>query len=204
MTRLWSNFINGVTSRHVRIFGAGQNLVDVPVEVDPVNNALTVTDPVHMNTHKGRTYEVQLNGIQVASFASIAMLVRVDPGYSLHCREGHQSGGVSIAGLYEQPTVTAPGTPLNVINRNRRAFAPAARALVYGAPTTTADGTILAFGPSFLTGGTAIGTLSGESEGFNEWVLREGFDYMIRVINSDSANPQDLSMTLVFYEQKIV
>jgi len=79
--------------------------------------------------------------------------------------------------LYEGPTVSANGTALNVLNRNRNSTNDDALS-IYHTPTTSADGTLL---ESFHIGsGRGVGG-GGRSD---EWVLKNNTKYLVRFTNA--------------------
>lgn len=198
-----SDKIRGVLSRHVRIFGSESDGLDYHAGVDRTNLSLKVQDALHSNTHRGIVYEPYYRADGVANDASIEILVQVHDRYPMHCRPSFKSSGAAELAVFESPTITDVGTALTAHNRNRRAFAPAANCTVTHSPSHSADGNEFLFEPEYGTSGLfGASTGGGESNGFNERVLREGFDYLFRVTNR-AGSAESLWLALVFYEQEL-
>lgn len=197
------DIIRGILARHVRIFGNESDGQDYQAGVDRTNLSLKMIDALHANTHKGIVYESQHKGAAVTAGASIEMLIQVNAKYPIHCKPFSRSEGPSEMFVFEGPTFSAAGTALAVVNRNRRAFAPGSNSTVTHTPTTSNDGTQLTSAPVYSPSGPGQTSAGGETEGFSEWIFREGFSYLIRLTNTHASTAYDMWMGLVFYEQEL-
>ena len=199
----WSELIQGILVRHVRLFGRESDGLDYQAGVDRVNHGLKMMDAVHANTHAGIVFEAQHEGAAVTAGASIEMLIQLNARYPVHCKPFSKSEGPSELFLFEQPTFSAAGTAVTSYNRNRRAFAGAANTVVTHTPTTSNDGTQLTSSPVYSPSGPGQTSAGGDTGGFSEWILREGYSYLLRLTNTHTVLAFDMWMGLVFYEQEL-
>jgi len=104
--------------------------------------------------------------------------------------------------LFGGPTVTAVGTPHIPVAQNRH-HAESLETLFYFQPTVSADGDLLATYPILATasqgGKFSASGVGGEND---EWVLKNGTDYLLRLTNNDT-NSQQIYTNCLIYEQRL-
>lgn len=124
----------------------------------------------------------------LAAAGSFDTLFRIPADILVYAVMSGQVGGDSRIEIFEAPTVTADGTPLATVNRNREPPVAASQVLAFVGPTVTSPGTllieqILVGGPDSKAGGTAFKVA-------DEWRLNPGTDYLLRITNiTGSAHP---------------
>ena len=158
-----------------------------------------VIDIVHRRVHLGEMFSADRLDPALADQAMIQVLLKVQSSQAAHARIGVAIGGDGYLYVYENPTISANGTPLTPLNRNRiLADSRPATTLVYYAPTITGTGTEL--GVRFLPGGNVVWFSTGVRSGFEqEWVFKPGNNYLIRLKNvSGLVNPANIHVD--FYE----
>lgn len=168
-----------------------------PARVDERAEALVTIDTVHERIHRGQLFSVDYLDAALASAGVIEMLVTVPSGVAAHSRITGSAGGDATLKIFESPTVSASGTALTPVDRNR-STANTATLTVTHTPTTTADGTQLM---DMLLPGGAGGNAAGSSDDiFGEMILAAGKTYLIRLTNiAGTTKPAHLQLD--FYEQ---
>ena len=184
--------IRNVVSRHVRIFGQTDTIAEVDDTIGA--NALVFIDTIHNRIHRGQFFSLDQFNTGLAAAGTIELLVKVTTG--AHVRLTAAAGGDARLQLFEGTTVSANGTPLTPVNRNRFSTL-AAVTQFYSGPTITADGTSLL--DTLLPGGTGgIFSGGGGGETFEEFILAPG-NYLVRLTNI-SGSTQPANVQVDFYE----
>lgn len=111
------------------------------------------------------------------------------------------SANITILELFEGATRSATGGTITPVNRNRN-NATASAVTVNYAVTTTATGTLLRSVTAGAGGVTARagGSASGESE---EFVLKPGTNYLLRLTNIGSTTATTAYLTGFWYEEGV-
>lgn len=147
---------------------------------DEQSGNLRTIDLIHEKIHRGQVYVFSYHDDAVANGNSLDILFRVGPSLSSHAIATVTSTGDAEIYLYESPTTSADGTVVNVKNKNRyssdtKSFS------VFHTPTVDTVGTEL-INP-FIAGGSGGLKIGASSEQRDEWVLKNGLDYLIRITN---------------------
>ena len=160
--------------------------------LDKLSQGLIVIDFDHHKDHDGKAFVV--TGQATLDSAGVLNLLVVTPAGPefMHLLHQFRSTGEANLAHYEATAVSANGTGLAEINRNRNS-ANVSGAAVYQGPTVTDAGTLLMvahFGSGQNEGG--------DTRGDNEWVLKPSTNYLLRV--TSEANGNDVSWYLNWYE----
>lgn len=154
-------------------------------------NRVVATDVVHDRIHQGLFYSPSRYVASLGNGASIEFLIRVQ-SVGLHSRITGKCGGDATIVLYEGADVSSPGTQIIPANRNRFNQR-AAETLFYHTPTLNDDGTEL--DTDFIPGGSWPFAGGGVGPFFQEWILKTGTDYLLRLTNtSGSGQPAEVEL----------
>ena len=155
---------------------------------DVLNNAmdentwgLTTIDYEHHEIHEGDSY-ITSDVNDVASGGWMSYLIKTPNSTKwAHCLVSIQSEGESEFRICENPTVTANGTAMSLINRDRNSSNTATTA-VYKIPSCTASGDTVIIDH---WGGTAKAGVaqSGLSRARGEFILKQNEDYLVYISN---------------------
>ncbi len=154
------------------------------------------TDLVHQRIHEGLFFSLSEIDTSLPNNASLDILIQVDPSSGLHIRFNARAGGDAQGFIYEGTTFSAAGSVLAPINRNRfsQNVPPA---------TFTRDPTITDLGTELyaelLAGGSGFLTPGGEASTFEEFVLKGGETYLVRLTNT-SGSAQPVNAVFDFYD----
>lgn len=150
---------------------------------------------IHWAIHRGIFFTGTRIEEAVANDASLNVLIRVTN--ETHARFTASIGAQGLCRLFEGTTFSDPGAAIPTYNRHRNGSAILASTLLSYAPTLTDDGTELA--GSFVPGGTRNQAEGFATSSFEEWILKAGEDYLLRLTNT-SGSACDMSATVDFYE----
>lgn len=173
----------------------------MPTTINDKLGYLATTTEMLSEIHNGKAFSISLDGsIGVAS--SILMLGRVgDKEIHFHNINGTFGKGNIRITLFEDPTITAEGTPITATNMNR-AFTDTHTMSVFTAPTVTDNG--LDIGSVFfpITGGGAhtAGATGGIAGGR---VLKRNTDYIMKIENTDNAEVS-FGTSLIWVESNVL
>lgn len=162
-------------------FKAYQELIRESMQSDP-NGGIYVVDELSHGVHEGRAFVVSQDG-SLLSGASLYMLGKVGAkeahfhGFNISASDGD----ISVH-LYENPTVTADGTPAVAVNKNRRSTN-VATLEVFGGATVSSDGTVLEHDHTYGTGGVGSNTSGGTGALDEDWVLAPNTNYLVKIDN---------------------
>lgn len=148
--------------------------------------AITVLSEFQRAIHDGGAYGLSQHGSIGAAPGAVQFLGIVGD------KEIHfdsfavalQKGGVHIH-LYEAPTITANGTPVTPISKNRARLVPATLQ-TFTAPSLSAKGTLLfdTLPPLTGVGVNVSSTDGGITEG---WILKKDTAYLFELLNTDTS-----------------
>lgn len=165
------------------------------VNVDEYHDSISTISEIHSIIHKGRFFGTNHFDGAISNNGTIEFLI-IPGSKACHIRINASAGGTATLRVFEGVTTSANGTALAITNRNRYS-AITAETDVYEGPTVTGDGTSIY--SSLLTGGDGPHSTSSESGFFEEYILRDDKQYLVRLTNL-AGNNQPLSLTLNFYE----
>ena len=160
--------------------------------LDKTFKALLSIDVEHHEIHDGSSYQVTAFATGVGS-GSIADFFGITPA-NVDCHfvfSVSGSGELEFA-LYEGATVSSNGTPMSVINRNRKSIKTSTMQ-AFHTPTVTGVGTLLESG-YFGTGKT----VGGSNHSDTEMILKNNTNYLVRITSRSSAN--NISGKFMWYE----
>lgn len=169
--------------------------------VHGLKDSMVLTDVTHHRIHQGLMFGANFTVLDLADNADLDILVKVAADMAMHMSAFGVSGGDATFFFYEDTVVSADGTPVPAINRNR--FSPiVSGAAVFHTPTVTGLGTLL--DDHLIIGGVGP-TLSTGSQGSLglEWILKADTNYLFRVTNV-SAAIQPAHVQLDWYEPKVL
>jgi hypothetical protein len=199
----WPEVINGVLARQVRLFGYDVRTGrDNQAKIDSILHGLPMIDALHSKTHEGIAYEISADFPNVAAGASALVLIRTGNRHAAHLRPTFFSEGAAHMYLFEGTTVSADGTSKAVINKNR-AWGGPANLTAFTGPTVTGDGTKLTEFPVYSATGPGQTSSGGSAGTFEEWVLKNDTNYLVRITNNHPSDAKDLFLNLTFYEQEL-
>ena len=163
--------------------------------VDERSGYLITISEIHALIHDGKFFSASYVDETVSNNASLNILIDCN-GASPHTRIMCQVGGDCHFRLFENPTVSANGTEITPVNRNR--YSPnTATTDLYKDPTVTGDGTLIS--ELISPGGTILVSTGGDSSMFEEFILHKDRTYLARITNISGIS-QPISMELEFYE----
>lgn len=143
---------------------------------------IVVIDRLHQLVHEGRIF--QLSGEFTLAAAGTAYFLGITDSSIVHFTAGEiTSTGTPINIIfYEDATVSANGTQVFGLNKNRNSVA-TPTLLTYSGPTVTGVGTPMEYG--MVT--TAPGNAGGDASLFSsEFILDNASNYLISITNNDS------------------
>jgi hypothetical protein len=187
----------------------GRNvLTNAPSEIriDPSHSLTTITHE-HSKVHQGKYYNTGHYFSAVADNGTALVLIKLSASYENHTMVAVGNGGSARLDVYENPSLSGDGTPVNIENHNRTKAltSPAAVSSSTAFHTPTLSGSPLGYGTQLspglvLPGGTKDkggGALS-ENAG-EQWVFAPSNNYLIKVTNL-SGSAQDISIDVSYYE----
>lgn len=155
--------------------------------MDPYHFATTQIDELHRLIHDGMVFHASDKLTGLANGATVDMLLRVPAGLYPHLNRVLLSfGGGDIDILYyEAPTTSAPGTEITEKRNTNRNSSNTASLELYSGPTVTDVGERLGTIWVPPTAG-GIGAQAGVADVSpnEEWVLKTGTDYLLRITNN--------------------
>lgn len=158
--------------------------------IDLVNLALVAMDEIHNNIHRGIMYSTSNVANDVANNNSEEILIATS-GIA-HARVTLSVSAQCSVAFYEDAVVSASGTRLAAINRNRASSDVSTKVASFRAPTIVSDGTP-------LYSGLAMHAPGAHPSLFEEWILASNTSYLLRVTNT-SGGTADLAIELDYYE----
>ena len=160
------------------------------------NQTVTSLDRVRVATQQGDFYSgCSLYG-SIANDALAEIYLKLD-GVHWHASFEIHAGGDARFNLFENPTISSDGTPLNLYNNNR-VTTKTTTGTAFSVPTVTNAGTVLI--NRFLPGGSGPKSGGGNLLFAREYILNGERTYLMRLTNV-SGSTQELSMHVLYYEQ---
>lgn len=191
--RLLKDLGDGTFEQRMVLVGAS----GTEAEVDGAAGALVIQGMIHRMIHRGLLFEVGYVDETVADNGVVELLITTAASQDAHMRFIAAAGGDARVALFENPTVSAAGTSLSEINRNRNS-SNTANTVVTHTPTHSADGTQLM--DHLLPGGSGFFATGGGAESsFEEFILKANEQYLFRVTNI-AGTAQPVGVALTFYE----
>lgn len=167
---------------------------------DRTAEGFRVIDTLHANIHRGNAFTAVYGVGAVAASDARDLLVQVPDTVSAHARLIFQGSGAITGQFYEGPTFSAAGTTVICRNRNRSASNAANVIVTYG-PTITDPGSSLAWEPIYDSSTHPNRTVGGSGgNAFEEWILKPGMDYLLRMTNNESSAAISVYCNVTFYE----
>lgn len=159
------------------------------IHVSTNGHVITQQELDHIIYH-GNAYGVGYYNAAVANGSSIDLLVSCDD-VPLSVQLKIAGGGDCLLNLYENPTISSPGTTLTAINLNRNSTKTCG-ASVSHTPTVSSVGTLIY--QLYAPGGTG-GNASGGDASFQRGILKKGEEYLFRLTNiSGGTKPMQISL----------
>lgn len=147
---------------------------------DEHSGNLRTIDLIHNKIHEGEIYAFGHYDAAVANNATLDILFKTGASLASHIIGTITCSGDAEIRIFETPTTSADGTVVNPKNKNRY-VAEAITFSVFHTPTVSVEGTELI--NQFLAGGSGGLKIGAASEQRDEWVFKEGINYLIRVKN---------------------
>ena len=163
---------------------------------DPIGGAISM-DEFSNAVHEGIAFSISEDGqLAATGGADTHYFLGRTGSKEMHFAGFHMnaSNGNFTVHLYEAPTLSADGTPVTPINRNR-ASATVSTVSAFFNPTVTSTGTFLEHDHTYDTGGVGSNLASGAGELTIDWVLAANTDYLIEIVN---LNATTLDYTIKF------
>jgi len=151
--------------------------------IEPYSGAVITIESEHARIHQGKGFQLSNKITGLLSTESHYFLI--DPSTPIHWRDYKflTDGAPVDIELFENPTITANGTALTPLNRNRLS-ATVSTSAVYANPTVTSDGDRL-----YIDGivGSGDKKSTGSTEGIaGEWIIDGGNTYLLKLTNNDT------------------
>lgn len=171
----------------------------VVARVDRTNECLVTQDALHSNIHRGEVFEVSYIWLAVPDAASRYLLIETPADRLVHGSFKVTCTGTSVFEIWENPAVSANGSAIAAINRNRIVSDPAATSFWFD-PTVTSPGSNLS--EELVPGGSGPHSGGGGASSFHEWVLAPGTLYLLEITNI-SGNAQEIGLMLEGYSKEV-
>lgn len=181
-----------MSSRSVQIIGGEERQ---HAFVDGETNSLHVIGLGGSSTIQGVAFSAEHTEINVATEGIMDVLVRVGTNDILSWLAATVSVQMLVS-LFENPTITSPGTPIIVINRDRTSATTTATTVEH-TPTIAVTGTELL--GSFVPGGTRSQAIGSSQQTQAPWKLKASTNYLLRLTNV-GATPAYATLGLDFAE----
>lgn len=168
------------------------------VNGDPESASLTIVEDDHRKAYTGELFTVS-DRASLAGGATDDVVIRTGDNPPSIRYAATSELALDII-LYEEPTVSALGTPLTPFARNRGLAANESllTTTFFDASTVTDPGQELL--DVYLPGGQKNSAVGGAGNSDVVYVLKPDTDYLLRVINLVENNTNEFSLILTFYE----
>lgn len=178
----------------IKIFGQPDPLV----EIDELLNVQVAIDVLHHEIHEGHAFVVSHLFEQVASAASVDILIKTAGQPLPHVVFGISVGADSRVRFYNAPALSAWGTELRVFNK-RRDRPDQSNTRWFHTPGIVAGGLGTELWAGFIGGGSRNFAVGGEQSDRDEWILALNMHYLMRVTNT-SQDAADIALQATYYE----
>jgi len=166
--------------------------------IDEFSHAVGVIEQEHLKIHQGKGFTLATR-LTISNVGGTHEFLGVVPAFVYpHFRKitVASDGAPFDVDFYEAPIYSATGSSATPFNNNRNS-SNTAGLVVYDTPTLTDDGVLLE--AILIPGSKQIGALG--TEGSNEWNLKQGEDYMIRITNNTvGAGTSRFTINMFWYE----
>ena len=173
-----------------------EGIFPVGVHLEGEDVSLQVTDYIHHLIHEGEVFSMSHMEANIANGGSIDMLFLVGDEHPLQWTHECLASKTFKIEIYEGPTVSDNGTPLDIINMNRES-SKELDTVAYTDPTITNNG--LKLFEQVLPGGGAQPSSGGSSRPNLEWLFARGGRYYMVMTNISGA-AGDASCVVNMYE----
>ncbi len=164
------------------------------VKVDPLVGAAWAIEAEHGLIHAGRMFSASFPTTNIAGAGVTNFLLRPDASET-HFRWRVESDKLAFVDVYEDPTVTLDGAPVEVLNVNRDSLL-ATGVLCFSGATIAVDGTLL--DPHILGDAGGGGGMGDTHKGVVEWAGNAALDYLW-VVTTLGVNTR-INWNVRFYE----
>lgn len=168
--------------------------------IDSVENARVVISFTHHEIHEGHHYTVAVVDADVdIAGPKYVRITAPDTTKRIHLIGVVSASAACLVEFYEDPTILAAGAALTEYNNDRNS-ANVATATTFENTTTQApnnDGTLIFAGRIGGTG-QAFFRLAGQHADREEWILKQGEDYLVKV--TVDADNTEVVIVLTWYE----
>lgn len=154
---------------------------NVQQKVDSIYRAVGI-DTDHDKIHNGLIFTT-FDRVTLGAAGIRNILIITPPTIQSHTLLSVSGLSAGTADIYEDATVSANGTALPKINKNRAYTNAIGDTLFYHTPTITGDGTLM--DPYDFSSGKHAGGTTGFAA---EWVLGPNKKYMVRIISDGASN----------------
>ena len=169
---------------------------------DQIIGGIRTITAFHSKIHDGVAFDARHTVTTLATGATYDLLLQVPTTHAIHLRFIFEATNSASGYLYENPTFSDAGDAVLINSLNRRDYAQSTHATLTSQPTVSSVGSVVVprvpiFGSG--QGGKAVG---GQKGGFEEVVLKEGNNYLLRIASDHN---QDISVHFEtdFYEQAL-
>jgi hypothetical protein len=173
--------------------GTGQ---ERPARAQVPHGNQVIIETVHHRIHEGEMFSAGFFAVALGAGATMDVLVQTGE-IRPHMQIAGQAGQAVRAELYEDTTVSADGSVVGSINRNRNS-AKTPGLVVTSGPTVTGVGDPLFAG--FIPGGTGPQAEGGSLSTFAEYNLKPNSIYLVRLVNNLAAGTTPAQVDLNWYE----
>lgn len=166
--------------------------------VDQYTGAVGSIDQEHLQIHRGNGFTLGKRFTIAEAGGVVDFLGIVPAGTFPHFRTMIVTldGGPFDVDFYEGTTVSANGAAVSANNNNRNS-ANTNSMEIYQGPTVTDAGALLE--PVLATGNKQSGAIGSDST--NEWILKAGTNYLIRITNNTpGGGSSNASANMFWYE----
>lgn len=147
---------------------------------DEKSGNLRIIDLIHEKIHKGEVYVFGHHDADVANNNTLDILFKTGASLAAHIIGIITSSGDAEIHIFEAPTTSADGTTVNPKNKNRY-IVEANTFSVFHTPAVSVEGTELI--NQFIAGGSGGLKIGATSEQRDEWIFKNGVNYLIRIKN---------------------
>lgn len=163
-----------------------QEMIRESLLTDPTNG-MYVVDELSNAVHNGNAFAVNASGT-ITTGASVYLLGKTGDK-EVHFDHFHisVSKGLFAIDLYENPTITADGTPIVALNRKRNS-ANTPTMSTFSGSTITDNGTLLEEIIIYDTGGVGSNEQQGSGNVDADWILAPNTNYLFVLKNNDSTS----------------
>ena len=147
------------------------------------HTALPVITDLHNKIHAGEVFFAMQSSASLGAGSALLMELILD-SFEVHLKSiDYYNGLAGLLELLEAPTITDGNSPIVALNRNRNSSKKASLTKIYSNPTAISGGTALESIP--FAGNVLSSTVEVTID--NEWVLKPGTKYLIRLTNNGGA-----------------